>query len=112
MTLSLVPDELNSLQLLESALGDANVRKQGSYGCQAACLALILLPSFRELAGERVDSIVLAAFAVVLRGSEADVRRSWGHASPPFPPLVGDSGSVAASGLRADSAGVCRNLAG
>ena len=64
MTLSLVPDELNSLQLLESALGDANVRKQGSYGCQAACLALILLPSFRELTGEGVDFIVLSAFAM------------------------------------------------
>jgi hypothetical protein len=110
-TLSLFPDQLNGLQLLESPLGDANMRKQGLYGCQAAGLTLMFVPSFRKLASERVDSVVLSAFALVLRGIEADVRRSWGHASPPFPPLVGDSGSVADSGLRL-GCGFCRTLPG
>ena len=88
---TLVPDELNGLQLLESLLGYANVGKQGSYGCQAARLALILLPSFRERTGEGVGSVVLSAFALFHGGVQLDVRCSGRHASPPFPPLVGDS---------------------
>ena len=90
-TLSLVPHELNGLQLLESPLGNANMRKQGPYGCEAVSLALIRVPRFREPTGEGVDSILLSAFALFHPGIQVDVRRSWRHASPPFPPLVGDS---------------------
>jgi hypothetical protein len=71
----------------------------------------MFVPSFRELAGERVDSLVLSTFWLVLRGIEADVRRRRRHASPPFPPLIGDSGSVADGALRL-GCGFCRTLPG
>ena len=75
-TLSLFPDELNGLQLFESPLGDANMRKQGSYSCQASGVALILLLSYRELSAEGVDSVMLSAFALFLPGIQVDVGRS------------------------------------
>src|SRR5215471_5523431 len=97
---SSVPDQLNRLQLPETPLGDANMRKQGSYGYEVAGFALILVPSFRELTGEGVESVAERQFALFRRSIQIDVWRRWRHAPPPFLIRLSNGGTEGEYGLR------------
>lgn len=87
---------LSAMPVKELAVMVSRVR--GSYSCQVMGLALILVPSLRDLSGE--ESVVLSAFALFQRSTRLQLQRNWCHAPTSFLCSVSDDGLEGESGLR------------